>query len=105
PVARLLEPRDRERLHPTREGDCVLHREAAVGIYREDEVGPGGGARGLDALRVGLRGEAAHLELAAGHAGLAVELHLAADVGQRLALAVVAADRDDGQAPARLTAE
>src|SRR5206468_11984874 len=37
-------------------------------------------------------------ELATRHPGLAIRLHLTADVGQRLALHVIAADRDDGQA-------
>ena len=98
PVAGLLEPADVEGLHQAREAHGVGHRPAAVGVDRQDEVGAGGPARGVDPLRVLLRGQAAHLELAARHPRLAVGLHLPPEVGEGLALHVVAADGDDGQA-------
>src|SRR5262249_48728354 len=61
-------------------------------------------ARSGDALEIGLGSEPADLELAPGHPGRPIRFHLASDVGERLALHVVAADRDDGQ-PLAVAAE
>ena len=97
PVAGLLEPADVERLDQAREADRVLRRPAAVGVDRQDEIGARRPARRVDSLGVLLGREPADLELAAGHAGPAVRLHLPADVSERLAFHVVAADGDDGQ--------
>ena len=95
PVARLLEPGDVERLDQAGEADGVLRGPAAIGVDAQHEVGPGGLARRRDALGIRLGRQSADLELATGHARRPVHLHLAADIGERLALAVVAADRDD----------
>src|SRR5205085_12659560 len=81
PVTRLLEPADVERLDEMREADRVLYAPAAIGIDGEDEVGARGAAGRLDTPRVLLGREPADLELASGHAGAAIVLHLAADVG------------------------
>src|SRR5207244_4692383 len=51
----------------------------------------------LDALGISLGRQPADLELAAGHPHATIRLHLAADVPERLALHVIATDRDDGQ--------
>src|SRR6266542_546675 len=104
PVTGLLEPPDVERLDEPRETNRVLRRPAAVGVDGQDEVGPRRVPRRLDALGISLGRQAADLELAAGHARATIRLHLAADVGERLAVHVIAADRDDGQ-PLPMTPE
>src|SRR3989442_2647567 len=83
-----------------REAHGVVCRPAAVAVHRRDDRGPRGLAGGFDRLGVVFGREAAHLELASRHAGTAVGFHLVADVGERLAFHVIAADGDDGQAPA-----
>ena len=67
-----------------------------VGVGAEDEVGPGGGARGPEPRRVLLGSEPADLELHAGQALLA-ELR---DLRRDVLPPVVAADRDHRQAVA-----
>jgi hypothetical protein len=97
PVAGFLEPAQVERLGETGEADRLLGGPAAIGVDHQDEVRPRGLACGGHALEVGLGSQPADLELAAGHPGRAIGFHLSSDVGERLALHVVAADRDDGQ--------
>src|SRR5262249_429885 len=99
PVTRLLEPSDVEGLHEPGEADRIGRRPAAVRVDREHEIGAGGAPSSLHALRVRLGRERADLELAAGHAGPPVVLDLVADMAEALAVHVVAADRDDRQAP------
>ncbi len=96
PGARLLEPVEVEILDEAREAHRLGGRPALVGVGAEDEVGPGGGARGPEARRVLLGREPADLELHAGEPLLAELGHLLGDV----LLPVVAADRDHRQAVA-----
>ena len=105
PVARLLEPAEVEGLDQMREALRVLHRPAAIGVHGQDELRPRRLARNLDALGVLLRRQSADLELATRHPGLAVRLHLAPDVGVRLAVHVIAPDGDDREARARASEE
>jgi hypothetical protein len=58
-------------LEDARHGDGLGHRVAAVGVGHEVEVGPDGGADGLDLAAVDL-GALADLELHRGEAGVAV---------------------------------
>src|SRR5262245_53307281 len=95
PVAGLLEPGDVEGLYEARETDRLIHRPAAVGIDGKHKVLTRRLAGSGNALCILLRRQPADLELAAGHTGRPVELHLTGDVGVRLALHVVAADGDD----------
>ncbi len=98
PVAGLLEPADVERLDSTREADRLDCVPAPVGVDGQDEIGPGRLACGLSPASASSSGERPPtLNLQPSHSGFAVLLHLAPDVGERLAFHVVAADRDDRQ--------
>ena len=101
PDARLLEPVQVEVLDETGEADRLARSPRLVGVGAEHEVGPGGGARRAEPRRVLLGGEPADLELHAGEALLAELRDLPGDVLR----AVVAADRDHGQAVAISTPE
>ena len=101
PVARLLEPGDVERLHQPRKAFGAAPVPAPVGVHRQHELRSRALAAGRHALRVLLGQKAAHLHLAARHAPILQLAHFPAQIVQRLAVLVVAADGENRERLAR----
>src|SRR5215831_8024165 len=95
PMAGFLEPADVQRFDQPGERAGLACAPTPVGVDRKHEIGATGLARNLDALRVLLRREATYLELASGHPGAPIDLHLATDIGEGFVLQVVATNADD----------
>jgi len=93
PSAWLLEPGDVAWLDQSGEADGVRSRPAAIGIDRKRIVRAHRVAGDANPVRILFRRQAANLELARSDAGFFVEQHFGGDIGVRLAVDVVAADR------------
>ena len=98
PAHRLFEPANVEIGRETGKFDGLSQCPALVGVDDKDKVIADRLARNPHALRVFRRSPAADLEFAAGVTLKFDLLHLAAKIGERLALLVIAGDADRRQA-------
>src|SRR5436309_15376429 len=88
----LLEPADVVAFDEPGELDRLADRPAAVGVDRDNPVGPDPVAARGDPRGVRLGRQPADLDLAPGHTGVAEPRHLAAEVGGGIAVLDIGGD-------------